>query len=396
MPNATMTPSAPIQGVASPDVFVDPNGFYAATRRMRFVAKGLGAAAGLGAVDVVQLRQTGIIDSIEIRVKGTFTFGGTITGTTMSYEWPLNLLPQIQLSANGQSNLISARSVTLRALEFARDQDLHDIGAPATFGATAVTAGSLKVPTDDWGTSGGNSLNPGATVAANGAYTFDLTFVVPVAMDPVSLIGAIYAQSSATNLTLSLQWATQAQLLTLGGSATFALTSLQWQATTRAYSIPNVGGKFLVPDLSQFHQVAEYRQAGLGSGMTTALLPGTGVGRRLLRLMWNAYSGTPPVPLAMTETNYGQVDWAYGGSDTPEQYPNGTQLRAENFRLCGTDLGGQWGFGLWDFANQFALRDSIDEAATADLRLEFTLQAAPTAGFAQIMQETLFAAPVGA
>jgi hypothetical protein len=142
MPNATLTPSAPIQGVASPDVFVDPDNFYAATRRMRFIGQGLRTFAGLGAVDSVQLRQTGIIDSIELRVTGTLVFAGTITGTSMSYEWPFNLIQNIQLSANGQSNLISARGLTLRTLEFVRDQDLHDIGATATFGSVPGAGGN--------------------------------------------------------------------------------------------------------------------------------------------------------------------------------------------------------------------------------------------------------------
>ncbi len=395
MPQSTLTPSAPLQGVTMPNLVVNPDLFYAATRRLRFQMSPLRNLAALGSSDPVQLRQTGIVSALEIRVTGTIVFGGTITGTTMTYDWPFNLIQNLRLSANGQSNLFDCRGLTLRAYEFAMNPKLDDTGLGATFGATAVTSGSLKLPCDDWGTSGVNALNPGATVAATGTYTVDLTFVVPVNADFVSLIGAIFAQSQATNLTVSPTWATQAQICTLGGSATFAQT-LQWQVTGRAYSIPNVNGQFVVPDLSQFHQITENRTSGLGQGSNSILLPGSGAGRRLLRVLWNVYSGATPAPVALNAAQYNQVDWAYGGSDIPEAYPNGQQLRADIVRVTGVDLGANWGLGLWDMASQFALRDSVDEGATSDLRYEFQLVNAPTSGFARTAQETLFAAPVGA
>ncbi|GAA4699850.1 hypothetical protein [Phytohabitans rumicis] len=393
---ATLTPSAPlIQGVSSPEVIVDPGAFYAATRRLRFPMRSLTAIAGLGSTDSTQLRQTGIVGMLEVRIKGTLTFGGTITGTSMTHEWPFNLVRAFRLSANGQSNLISARGLMVRALEYVTNPKIDDTGIAATFGSTAVTTGSLKMPADDWGTSGVNSLNPGATVAATGAYTVDVTYFIPVFAEPVTLIGAVYAQSSATNLSLDIDWNTQAALLTLGGSATLA-SALSYKVTGVAFSIPQVGGRFVVPDLSQFHQIAEFRQGGLAQGLNEPLLPGTGVGRKLLRLGFNVYSGSTPAPLALNDTNYSTVGWAYGGNDVPESYAAGGDLRAHNFRGSGVDLGGNWGIGMWDFASQFALRDVVDEGMTSDLRVQIGLVSSPTSGFAQIFQETLFAAPVGA
>lgn len=397
MPSATLTPSAPlIQGVQSPNVTVDPDNFYKATRRLRFPMQPLKAISGLGTTDTVQLRQTGIVAGLEVRVKGTITFGGTIGTTTMAYEWPFNLIQEFRLSANGQSNLLRYRGLTARAYEMAVNPRLDDAGLSKSFGGTAFTAGTLALPCDDWGTSGVNVLAPGTNVAAVGTFTVDLTFFLPVAADPVSLVGSVYAQSSATNLTLDLQWATQAQIVSaLGGAATFA-QALSWKVTGLAYSIPNVNGAYVVPDLSQFHQLAEYRVGGLAQGTNEPVLPGTGVGRRLMRLFFNAYSGATPTPLAMTDANFTTVGWAYGGSDVPEAYPLGGDLRAQNVRVAGVDLGGLWGLGLWDFASQFALRDVIDEGSTSDLRIQIGLVAAPTSGYAQICQETLFAAPVGA
>lgn len=392
----TMTPSAPlIQGVASPDITVDPTSFYAATRRLRYPMKSLTNIAGIGSTDSTQLRQTGIVAGLEVRLTGNLVFGGTITGTSMTFEWPFNLAREFRLSANGQSNLVKCRGLTIRGLEFAGNAKLDDTGLTATFGSTAVISGSLKLPSDDWGTSAGNALNPGATVAAVGTYTVDITYFIPVAADYITLIGAVYAQSSATNLTLDIDYNTQAALLTLGGSATVAF-NLQFSVVGQVFSIPNVGGKFVVPDLSQFHQIAEFRQAGLGVGTNEPLLAGTGVGRKLMRVMFNVYSGATPAPLAMTAANFNVVSWAYGGADVPEGYATGTNLRALNIRQAGVDLGGNWGLGMWDFASAFALRDVVDEGATSDLRLQIGLVNSPTSGFAQIAQETLFAAPVGA
>lgn len=390
----TLTPSAPlIQGVASPNYVVSPQAFYAATRRMRFPGQP-GQQLTLGGSDTVQLRQTGIIAYLELRVYGSVTFGGTIGTTTMSYEWPYNLIQSLKVSANGQSNLISCRGLTLKALELTANPKLDDSGIDRLFAGAVVNTGTLSTPTDDWGTGATDNLGPGTSVVTAEPKTVDLTFLVPIAADPVNLIGSVFAQSSATNLTLEIQWATQSQILAaLGGAATFA-AALNWSATIVAYSIPNVNGQYVVPDLSLFHQIAETRFGGLVQGQNEQLLPGTGVGRRLMRVLHNVYSSGAPVPL--TATTYGQVGWAYGGSDTPETYPTGQDARVAAYRVAGVDLGGRWGLVLHDFASQFALRDLVDEAATSDLRVFFTLNSSPTAGALQLAQETLFAAPVGA
>jgi hypothetical protein len=389
-----ITPAAPlVQGVPSPRVTVNPDIYYLATRRMRYPMRSRVASSGPGVTDSVTLRKTGVVSALEVRVTGTLVFGGTITGTSMTYEWPLNIIQEFRLSANGQANLMRCRGITLRALEFTMNPRLDDSGLSGTFGSTAVTSGTLKLPCDDWGSSSPNFLNPGATVAATGTYTVDITYWIPVAADAVTLLGSIFAQSEATNLTAEILWATNAQLATLGGSATL-VQNLSWQVQGVVYSIPQVNGEFVVPDLSQFHQVAEVQYTGLSSGTNQALLTGTGAGRKLLRVLFQTVSSA--APLAVTDANYTLLDWAYGGNDVPETYSNGGQLRAKNVREFGVDLGANWGIGVWDFASQFALRDVVDEGATSDLRLELGLANTPTNGVAKVAAETLFAAPVGA
>lgn len=386
-----------LQGVQSPNVVVDPNRFYPNTRRLLFPMKSASAIAGLGSTDSVQLRQTGIVSALLIRVAGTVTFGGTIGTTTMSARWPYNLLRAVRLSANGQSNLINATGLQLKALEFAGDTDLNDRGVVRTVATVAtVQQGTLSKASENWGLSGANVLGPASNVAAIGTFDVDLEIVVPVAADQVSLIGSIFAQTAATNLTLDIDWATQNDIITaLGGSATFA-QALTWQVQGVVYTIPVVEGKAVVPDLSQFHQVAGFRTSALAQGDNLMILPGTGVGRKLLRLGFMISQGSTPGPLAMNATNYGAVAWQYGGNDTPETTANGQQLRYINERQYGCDFGRYWGLGFWDFCSQFAVRDVVDEGATSDLRLLVNLVNAPTSPFAEVVQETLFAAPVGA
>lgn len=386
-----------LQGVQSPNVVVDPNAFYPATRKLTYPMQSGKAITGLGSSDSVQLRQTGIVSGLLIRVSGTITFGGTIGTTTMSYRWPYNLVKACRVSANGQSNLINCTGLQLKALEFVQNSDLTDRGVTRNVAATTQSQGTLSKACENWGLSGANQLGPGANVAAIGTYDVELDLFVPIAADQVSLIGSIFAQTAATNLTLDIDWETQTNLVpVLGGSATFA-QALQWQVQGVVYSIPMVGGKAVVPDLSQFHQVAAFRTSNLAQGDNLIILPGTGVGRKLMRVIGNISTGTAPgTPLALTAANYGPMAWQYGGNDTPEVFANGQQMRARNEQQWGSDFGRFWGLFGWDFVSQFAVRDIVDEGSTTDLRLLVNLVSAPTTPYAEIVQETLFAAPVGA
>lgn len=392
-------PTVMMQGIETPVASVDPEAFFRNTRRLLYPMQSITSIAGLGSSNPTQLRQTGIIAGLEIRVTGTLVFGGTITNTVMSWRWPYNLIKALRVSANGQANLINCNGLQLKARAMMQP-DSQDRGVLRTVNDVAtVQHGTLSQSSEDWGTSSANLLGPNRTVPATGTYTVDLSFFVPLAFDSKTLLGAIYAQTAATALSLDIDWETQANLVTLGGAATLTdpATTLDYQVNGIVYSIPNVGGKFVVPDLSAFHSLIGFRTSALGQGDNEILLPGTGIGRQLMRVFYQVSTGTAPgTPLAMNETNFGQQAWRYGGNDTPELVQNGRQLRYLNERLYNSDIGKNWGFGSWDFANEWAFRDSVDEGTTSDLRLLINLVNTPTTPFAEIVQETIFAAPVGA
>lgn len=385
-------PIATLQGVAAQNVTIAPEQFYPATRRLRFGMKSAGPFAGFGQVDSTTLKQTGIIAGLYVRISGTVTFGGTITGTVMTWRWPYDLIKALKVSANGQANLINAKGLFLKALQICPGR-VSDRGIGRNINGTVVQQGSLALSSDDWGTSGANQLGPNVTVAATGVYTVDLTFFVPIAFDQKTLLGAVFAQTAQTNLTCDVEYETQLNLLTLGGAATIA-TALTSEIEGVVYTIPQVGGQFVVPDLSAFHQFVGSRTNAVAQGDNEVLLPGTGIGRQLMRLFFQTYSSA--APLAMNAANYGTLGWRYGGNDTPEAYRNGAMLRAANLDQIGDDLGGSWGIGLHDFCSDWALRDSVDEGATSDLRFLLGLVNAPTTPFVEFAQQTVFAAPVGA
>lgn len=394
----TGQPISTLQGVVAQNVQLNPQAFYPATRRMQYPMKPAGPIAGLGVADSVTLKQTGIIAALDIRISGNVVFGGTIAGTSLGYRWPYGLIKAVKVSANGQANLVNASGLHLKALQMVQTH-VNDRGISRKIGANTIQSGTLSLSSDDWGSLAGvTTLGPGVTVASAGTYTVDLTIRVPIAFDQRTLLGAIFAQTAQTNLTCDIEYETQANLLTLGGAATVTFAGLNSEISGVVYTIPQVGGSFVVPDLSAFHQVIATRYTSLAQGDNEVPLSGTGIGRQLMRVLYQVYSGAgvAAVPYAMTAANFGQQAWRYGGNDTPESYRTGSGMRAFNEDQTGVDLGGQWGFGLHDFASEWALRDSVDEGSTSDLRILTNLVNAPTTPSCEYLQQTIFAAPVGA
>jgi hypothetical protein len=388
-------PTVVLQGVETPNVSVDPESFFRYTRRLRFPMKSLTTFAGFGSTDSISLRQTGVVSKLLVRVTGTVAAAAASATTS---EWPYNLVRAFRVAANGQSNLINAQGLQVKMLNTAGNPALTSKGvtraANQAVGAGTATAGTLSLAAEDWGTNTAtNQMGPAVTALTAVSYTVDLYYEIPLAFDDKYLTGAIYAQTNATQLTLDVDWET-ATNLTAAGTLT---PTLSYQVLGEVFSIPNVSGRYVVPDLSAFHSLIGFRQSGLGQGDNEILLPGTGVGRQLMRLYAQVYSGTAPgSPLANTAANFGQLGWRYGGNDTPEFVPVGYQLRYINELDYNDDIGRIWGFFAWDFASAWAFRDAVDEGSTTDLRILINLVNAPTNGIARIVQETIFAAPVGA
>jgi hypothetical protein len=384
-----------LQGIVVPSSSVNAQAFFAATRRLIVPVK-TQAYAGLGNSDNISMLQTGILGGISIKFSGTLTVA-LPTGTCAStMRWPYDLFKAVRFSANGQANLINCSGWHLKLRDIMARGDLNDRGVSRGIGGaspgTTVTQGTLSLNNESWGVGQNVSAIPAAT------YPVELNLFVPVAYDQLNLLGAIFAQTSATDLNLAIDWAAVSDLFTLTGTATAGLTGTIVVEPV-LYSIPQgPNGDVIVPDLSVFHSIIQTRNNSIANGDNEIRLAGQGVGRQLLRLWWRTFSGTVPVALPVNATNYGQCGWRFGSNDTPEVFTDGRHLAYFNERMLGADIASQEGFGLLDWASEHAFRDSIDEGAATELRLLVNIPAGVslTSPFLEYTQETVFAGAVGA
>jgi hypothetical protein len=381
-----------MQGIAVPNTSVRPAEFFARTRR-NIQSEKSAAFAGLGQQDVVEIKKTGIIAGLIVRFDGTLTSTpGTGTVATTA-RWPYDLIRQLRFTANGQSNLINCSGAKLKAREFMAKGDLNDRGVSQSIAGVATTQGTLSQACEQWG------VGSRATAIAGGAYEVDLSWFVPVAEDQIDLAGSIFAASSSTDLTLTIDWATPADLFALTGNGAASLAGTLQVVAVR-YSVPiGSDGQIVVPDLSLFHSLI---QSGgitdLANGVNEKRLTGQGAGKTLLRVFGQLWNGAAPgVPVVLNEDNFGSMAWRYGGNETPDEYADGQVLRYVNERMYGVDLGGVHGFFSHEFATENAFRDTVDLGTTSEFRLVFDVKPAVVLATPrlEVVQETIFQAGAG-
>lgn len=387
---ATTGPVRYMQGIAVPAESVRPPEFFARTRRRTF-NEGSQTWNGFGNQNVWELKKSDIIGSAIIRFTGSLvTLKGTGAIATTA-RWPYDMLKAVRFTANGASNVINASGLKLKAREPMKKSDFSDRGVSQTIGGATVTQGTLSSAAESWGV-GSNTTN-----IADGTYNVDLYWVVPIAEDEIDLSGAIFAATSSTDLTIQVDAETAANLFVTSGTAAVTLTG-KMQVTTVKYSIPiGSDGQIVVPDLSLFHSFIQSSTTALGTGENETRLIGQGAGKTMLRTLFQVWNGATPAPLVMNDTNFGKQAWRYGSNETPDEYLSGGVLRQINERMYNADIGGQWGFGCIDFANENAFRDAVDMGTTSDLRLVNTIQSGVTLSSPRIeyAQETIFQAGAG-
>ncbi len=392
----TNTPYQNLQGIMVPASSVNPEFFFRLTRRLMFTVKN-SVYSGLGSTDVFSLLQVGIYSAISIKLTGTVVVALPTGTAATTFAWPYGLIRNCRITANGQSNLINVPGWALKARDLMARGDLTDRGVPKAVGGaspgTTTFQGTMGMNTENWGLGQNVTAIPAAT------YNYNLNFFVPLAFDQVYLQGAIFAQTSATDLAIQLDWANATDLFTLTGTAT-AVVTCTVQIMPVAFSIPQApDGNIVVPDLSVFHSLIAVRVASVVIGDNEVRLVGQGVGRQLLRIYWRVLNGAVPAPVPMNGTNFGQQLWRFGTNDTPEIFIDGSHLANMNERWFDADLATLQGIGCFDFAGDYAFRDSVDEGAATELRFLTNVTAAVTlAGSPAIeyVQESIFAGAAAA
>lgn len=389
MPGAV--PSQIMQGIEVPTSSINPAQFFQLTRRLTILEKNLAAFAGLGSTDTIPILQTGVLSGIMVQFSGQLVVT-TATGACASTgRWPYDLPRAMRFTANGQSNLINCHGGALKARELMARGDLTDRGVTRGIGGaspgTQVNQGTLSLNTENWG------VGQNVTAIAAGTYPVELEWYVPIAFDDLTLQGAIFAQTSATDLYLAIDWAPQSDLFQLTGTATATLTG-SVNAFATLYTIPQApSGDIIIPDLSVFHSLIESRVSTLGNGDNEVRLAGQGVGKQLLRIFgrtWN--NGTAQqAALPVNTANYGQMLWRFGGNDTPEIYNNGAAFSHRIEKIFDTDMCTYQGIWCHDFASENAFRDSVDEGTATELRFLINIQNSVTLtnAYAEYVQETV-------
>jgi hypothetical protein len=377
MPAQTVqsAPTRTMQGIAVPSESVDPKAFFELTRRHQTPEKSLSYGGG-GITSVVELRKADILSTITLRFEGTLTVTGGTTNSTAA--WPLGIAG-VRFTANGQSNLINTGIAGpgggglqhLRVRDYMKRADLTDRSVSQTIGGVARTNGTLALASESWG------VGSATTGIAAGTYNVDLTFSIPVSEDEKDLVGAIFLQTSTSDLTLSIDETPLAQLFS-GGTATGVTLAGTWKVATTKFSIPvGPSGQILIPNLNVFHSLIASRFAnGIANGENETRLIGQGAGKSLLRVFGRVVNGAAnaAAPLAMNATNFGALSWRYGNNDTPDMFDNGQAMRADMERRYNTDIGGIHGYFCHDFAHENVFRDAVDMGTTSELRLVTTIQ----------------------
>jgi hypothetical protein len=380
-----------MQGIAVPSESVQPAQFFARTRRHTANEGIKGSYAGLGMQDIWECKKSDVISGFYLRFSGSLVVtpgSGTVASTA---RWPYDMI-NARFTANGASNLINCSGLFLKAREAMAKTEWNDRGIAQTIGGSSVSQGTLSMDSESWG------VGSNTTGLAAGTYPVDLMWYIPVAEDEIDLSGAIFAATSSTDLTVTVDYASQGTLFTTTGNGAVALTGSA-QLTAVKYSIPlGADGNILVPDLSLFHSIIKTRSTnGLAVGENETRLNGQGAGKTLLRTWFNVWNGTTSAPLPMNDTNFGKLSWRYASNETPDEYLSGQVLRYFNERVYGVDIGKNWGIGAFDFAAENAFRDAVDMGTTSELRLVTTIASGVTLTNPAIeyAQETIFQAGAG-
>lgn len=353
-----------LQTIPTQPFVIDPGAFFQMTRKNILQARSL-PAPGPGVSVGSQLLQTGVVSKLQITFTGTLVVA--TAAVTSGMEWPYNLLKGFTLSANGQNELFSCDGVDLHALRFLR--------YPAYIERVDQFPGTVG---------GGDSI-------AVGTYNVHLTWEVPIAMDDTSLVGSLYAQSAATNLSIRLAQATNADLFSANpANATLSGTFLIQETY---FEIPFDGeGNIVIPDLTRLHGfVAQTFPLTNTGDVRTELIRSAG---QLSRLLVSAH-GSPTnrlsaLPNAVATKKIDRLRLEYGGNQRPFVWDPAATLLSLNGQHYGAPL--PYDRLCVDLVRENPVRDLILMQGITELAAVLGIggSVVPSNGTIRLVQENLF------
>lgn len=355
---------------------VNPPLFMAYTQKQVFNPTQIPLAAP-AQYTVKTLRQVGIVARIRLIIQGAVVVASAASNSavTPTFKWPYGILSSIALAGNQQNNFINASGFDCHIRKLTQ----------------------LRAFVDGYTTPGIAPAGLTGT-AANGTYPFKIAIDVPVAMDMTTLVGALYAQSEATNLTLSLTTEAIANLFTATNGAVVTLTNTAGTGGSvptalleeTIFSIPyhpQKANTLLIPDLTVLHGlVANNNPVASQSQVTTELYRSNANLERL-------FFYTDDTNVLVITSNYSSGSAiVYGASEQPYGWNPQDFKRAEdnaNNRVILQD-----GVYVLDLTADNPARDQVILEGVTNLRLLTNYVAGqPTTQGAKVhwVQETLFA-----
>ena len=322
------------------------------------------ALPAFGNYQNTQLLQVGIVSSINILVVGTITTTGTTVTIAPTAHYPWDLI-SVQISGNGQNNFISCTGwdLTLR-LRAANRAYVDTVSSYPAAGASPFTGAA--------------------------AVAFTLAYKIPIAMDDTTLVGALYAQSEATNLVLKVTTGNSADLfrITAGTLAISGTVYIEEEIFEVPYD-PQHPDTLVIPDLTVLHGLVSNDNAVASqTTLDTQLFRINGQLERLF--FYTVDLSTAAAPAFTTTATYTQTQLIYGSNQNPYTFnPMNFQKFRNNrdYRVAFPD--GQF---CLDFVADNPARDLVLLEGVTNLRLRTQYSAAPTGGsFVHFVQETLFA-----
>jgi hypothetical protein len=324
------------------------------------------SAAGDDGVAINQaLPKAGILARMKLQFIGSAVV--STAAATSSIDWPYGLLDRFLLNVNGSTDLWACDGCDLAALRFIRH--------PAYTELLDVFPGTVG---------GGDSIG----VAT---HPLHLTWDVPVAMDPTSLIGSIFLQSQTANVGWSATRATKARLFS-ANPANVAISG-NWKVSEVYYSVPfDAAGKMVLPDLSRLHTFIsnDVQFAGTGEQKAPLIRSAGGMYRLLLSALSSSTNRLTADPAAATTKLIDKLRLEYGGNQRPLVYDPAAVLLAENQEYYGGLP--PYDRHVFDFVRENAPRDVVNLLGVTELNavVDVNTGVTVTAGKIRAVEETLF------
>jgi hypothetical protein len=351
---------------------VDPATFFAMTEKQTYTAEVV-TAPGSGSFVPWQIPQVGIVSKLLLVFQGTLTVtaaGGGQTQPVPGGNWPYGLLEQFILSANGQNNLWLANGLDLVALREARNPAL----------------------TDHVDLFPGNVGGGGSALAA-GSYTLYVSWEVPISMDDTWLIASLYAQSSSTNLAITLTQETPANLIAPGGTPALWTVSGNFSIVETFFEIPvDANGRLVLPDITKLHTFVGQDWPFSNTGEVAAKLIRSAGQMERLFLSARTAPGVrlSALPSTASASKIDAIRLQYGGTKSPLDYVPAAALLSINNQQYGAPL--PYDRLCMDFIRENPSRDVVLYQGVTELEAVLTVDPAvtPTAtSFIRTVQESL-------